>query len=168
MIMRNADMRILDRNAVVGQPIGLLVIVFVAGLITTVLCLAIPTLLREFQIQSVEIELDKVLTEVTTMFEYADNGSLRTVSVVFPSSMRFVVFGDVPRNGTNEPANLTIVENTSNNYYYVMDDGTIRTFHSNARFSNHNMTQILLFHSGSYGITLRLCQKEGKTYLTMQ
>jgi hypothetical protein len=102
------------------------------------------------------------------MFEYADNESFRSLSVEFPPSIRFIVFGQVPRNGTNEPTNLTLDENTSNNYYYVMDDGTVRTFHSNARFSNCNMTQMVLFHSGTYDITLELCQKEGKTYLTMQ
>jgi hypothetical protein len=102
------------------------------------------------------------------MFEYADNGSLRIVSVKFPSSMRFIVFGQVPLDGTNEPTYLTLDENISNNYYYVMEDGTVRTFHSNARFSNHNMTQVALFHSGTYDITLVLRQTGGKTYLTMQ
>jgi len=168
MIFRRVHLLSIDRDAVVGQPISLLVILLVAGVITTLLCLSIPNLIKESQLQQVEGEIDRILTEATNMFEYADNGSLRTVSVEFPTSMRFVVFGQVPRNGTNEPANLTLDENTSNNYYYVMDDGTVRTFHSNARFSDHNMTQMALFHSGAYDIILELSQKEGKTYLTMQ
>ena len=168
MIFKRAHALSIDRDAVVGQPISLLLILLVAGLITTLLCLSIPNLMKESQIQKVEGEIDRILTEATTMFEYADNGSLRTVSVEFPLSMRFVVFGQVPRDGTNEPVNLTLDENTSNNYYYVMDDGTVRTFHSNARFSNRNITQMALFHTGTYDITLELCQKEGKTYLTMQ
>lgn len=168
MNFRRIHLLWIDRDAVVGQPISLLMILIVAGIITTLLCLSIPYLMKESQIQNVEGEIDRILTEATNMFEYADNGSLRTISVEFPSSLRFVVFGQFPRNGTNEPTNLTLDENTANNYYYVMDDGTVHPFHSNARFSNHNMTQMVLFHSGAYDITLELCQQEGKTYLTMQ
>jgi hypothetical protein len=168
MIFKRVHLLSIDRDAVIGQPISLLVILLVAGVITTLLCLSIPNLMKESQIQKVESEIDRILTEATNMFEYADNESFRSLSVEFPPSIRFIVFGQVPRNGTNEPTNLTLDENTSNNYYYVMDDGTVRTFHSNARFSNCNMTQIVLFHSGTYDITLELCQTEGKTYLTMQ
>jgi hypothetical protein len=168
MIFKRVHLLSIDRDAVIGQPISLLVILLVAGVITTLLCLSIPNLMKESQIQKVESEIDRILTEATNMFEYADNESFRSLSVEFPPSIRFIVFGQVPRNGTNEPTNLTLDENTSNNYYYVMDDGTVRTFHSNARFSNCNMTQMVLFHSGTYDITLELCQKEGKTYLTMQ
>lgn len=168
MIFKRVHLLSIDRDAVIGQPISLLVILLVAGFITTLLCLSIPNLMKESQIQKVESEIDRILTEATNMFEYADNESFRSLSVEFPPSIRFIVFGQVPRNGTNEPTNLTLDENTSNNYYYVMDDGTVRTFHSNARFSNRNMTQMILFHSGTYDITLELCQKEGKTYLTMQ
>lgn len=168
MIFKGVHLLSIDRDAVIGQPISLLVILLVAGFITTLLCLSIPNLMKESQIQKVESEIDRILTEATNMFEYADNESFRSLSVEFPPSIRFIVFGQVPRNGTNEPTNLTLDENTSNNYYYVMDDGTVRTFHSNARFSNRNMTQMILFHSGTYDITLELCQKEGKTYLTMQ
>lgn len=168
MIFKRVHLLSIDRDAVVGQPISLLVILLVAGVITSLLCLSIPYLMKKSQITQVEVEIDRILTEATNMFEYGDNGSFRIISVDFPPSVRFVVFGQVPRSGTNEPANLTLDENISNNYYYVMDDGTVRSFHSNARFSNHNMTQMALFHSGAYKITLELCQKGGKTYLTMQ
>ena len=157
-----------DEDAVVGQPIALLVIIIIAGVIITLLCLSIPNLMKDAQIHKVEGEIDRILIEATNMFEYADNGSIVTIPVQFPTSLRFIVFGYLPSNGTNEPANLTLDEKTSNNYYYVMNDGTLRMFHSNARFSNQNMTQIAIFHSGTYDIILELCQREGKTYVTMQ
>jgi hypothetical protein len=157
-----------DEDAVVGLPIALLVIIIVAGVIITLLCLSIPNLMKDAQIHKVEGEIDRILIEATNMFEYADNGSIVTIPVQFPTSLRFIVFGYLPSNGTNEPANLTLDEKTSNNYYYVMNDGTLRMFHSNARFSNHNMTQIAIFHSGTYDIILELCEREGKTYVTMQ
>jgi hypothetical protein len=157
-----------DEDAVVGQPVALLVIIIVAGVIITLLCLSIPNLMKDAQIHKVEGEIDRILIEATNMFEYADNGSIVTIPVQFPTSLRFIVFGYLPSNGTNEPANLTLDEKTSNNYYYVMNDGTLRMFHSNARFSNQNMTQIAIFHSGTYDIILELCQRGGKTYVTMQ
>jgi len=168
MILRRVYLLSDDQDAVVGQPLGLLVILIVASAIIASLCLSIPNLIKESQIQKVECEIDKILIEATNMFEYADNGSIVTIPVEFPSSMQFIVFGYLPRNGTNEPTNLTLEEKTSNNYFYVMNDGTLRTFHSNARFSNRNMTQIAIFHSGNYDITLELCQMGGKTYVTMQ
>jgi competence protein ComGC len=168
--MTNRKVHSLFRNntAVVGKPIALLVILIIAGVILTLFFLMIPDLIKETQRQNVEGELDKIVVEATTMFEYAENGTCKTIAVKFPSSLRFVVFGSAPTHGTNEPTNLNLDEHTSNNYYYVMDDGTIHPFHSNARFSNHNMTQIALFHPGSYTITLRLCEKGRNTYVTMQ
>jgi hypothetical protein len=99
------------------------------------------------------------------MFEYADEGALVTVHVEFPTSMRFLVFGGLPTNGTTEPTNLTLNETTSNNYYYVMCDGTLHTFHTNARFSSSNLTQMAVFHSGTYDLTLELYHDGDKTYV---
>ena len=153
--------------AVLGQPIGLLVALIIATIIITLFSVSIHHLTSEMQVHDIERQIDTILLEATTMFEYADEGSLATIQVTFPISMRFIVFGDHPRNGTTEPYHRTLDENTTNNYYYVMDDGSVRTFHSNARFSNCNMTQIAVFYPGTYTIILELCQKEGKTYVTM-
>jgi hypothetical protein len=157
-----------ETDAVIGQPISLLIIFIVAGIIILLLFLAVPPRMKDSEIQRVEAEITKVLTEARNMFEYADNGSITTVPVQFPTSMRYLIFGSFQRNSTNEPTNLTLDEKTSNNYYFVMKDGTVRTYHSNARFSNHNMTKIAVFYPGTKTITLEVCQREGKTYVTMQ
>ncbi len=167
MVFRRIHLLSVDGDAVVGQPIALLVILLIASVIITVLFLSIPNVINNSERQKVDGEIDRILVEATNMFEYADNRSCITVHVEFPSSMRFVVFGHVPTNGINEPTNLTLDEKTSNNYYYVMVDGSVHPFHSNARFSNHNMTQMVLFYPGAYTITLELCLNEGKTYVTM-
>jgi len=161
---------LLEKNtyAVVSQPIALLVILIIAGVIITLLCISVPELNRESQRQNVERELDKIIVEATTMFEYAENGTHTTIPIEFPASMRFVVFGSIPKNKTYEPTNLSLDEMTSNNYYFVIDDGTIHLFHSNARFSDRTMTQSVLFHPGKYNITLELQRKGEKTYVTMQ
>jgi hypothetical protein len=167
MTFRRANLLSGKENAVLGQPVGLLVILVIATVIITLFSLSVQNLLKDSQLRQVEHEIDTILVEATNMFEYADEGSMITIHVEFPTSMRFIVFGSLPRDGTIEPTNLTFDENTSNNYYFVMDDGVLRIFHSNARFSNHNLTQMALFHSGTYDITMKLCHNEGKTYVAM-
>jgi competence protein ComGC len=100
MNFRRIHLLWIDRDAVVGQPISLLMVLIVAGIITTLLCLSIPYLMKESQIQNVEGEIDRILIEATNMFEYADNGSLRTISVEFPSSLH----GMVPMNQQISPS----------------------------------------------------------------
>ncbi|MFA5101936.1 MAG: hypothetical protein WC525_02165 [Candidatus Thermoplasmatota archaeon] len=154
-------------QAVLGQPMGLLIIILVAGVIFTGFCLFTPMLIRDAQLNQVESQIDKILIEAATMFDYAEYGSRVTVHVEFPESMRFIVFGHLPSTIMSEPANQTFDETTSNNYYLVMNDGTVRVSHSNVRFSNQDLTRWMLFRSGAYDITLQLCQKEGVTYVAM-
>jgi len=167
MSLHRANLGSGQDNAVLGQPIGLLVILIIATAIIALFCLSAQNLMNDSQIHQVEHQIDTILTEAANMFEYADDGSQTTIHIQFPASLRFIVFGSLPRNGTVEPIDLTLDENSSNNYYYVMDDGAIRTFHSTARFSDHNFTQIALFHSGSYFITMELFYREGKTYVAL-
>jgi hypothetical protein len=140
----------------------------IASVIIAVFCVSIPDRIKQEQKQHVEEQVNKILIEASMMFEYGDNGSQQTISIDFPSSMRYLVFGHLPANGVEEPTDLSLDEQTSNNCYYIMDDGTMHSYHSNARFSNHNMTQMMLLHPGAYIITLKLQQKEGVPYVTMQ
>lgn len=154
-------------DAILGQPISLLIVFVIASVIITVLCVCLQPLLADSEFHQVEGEINKILIEAANMFEYADHGSCMTIHVEFPESVRFIVFGQLPTNITNEIPNLTSDETTSNNCYVVMKDGTVRTYHSNVRFSNHNLTQCFLLHSGAYDITIEVCQKEGVSYVAM-
>jgi hypothetical protein len=153
--------------AVLGQPIYLLVIITIAAVIIGVLAVSLQQIVADTQIHQIEQELDRMTTEATQMFEYADEGTFITLRIEFPISLRFVVFGGFPSNGTTEPSFLTLDENTSNNYYFVMTDGTLRTYHSNVRFSNQNLTQMVVLHPGVYDLTLELCSSGGKTYVAI-
>jgi hypothetical protein len=167
MIFNRANPLAGDENAVLGQPVYLLVIIIVTAAIIMLFSLSLQNIIIDSQIHQIEHEIDTILTEATNMFEYADEGSIATVHVEFPSALRFIVFGGLPTNGTIEPTNLTLDENTNNNYYYVLNDGTLRSFHSNARFSDKNLTQIAVFHTGIYDLTLELWYQDGKTYVTI-
>jgi hypothetical protein len=156
-----------DNTAVLGQPLYLLIVILVSAIIIGVLVLSVEQLMNASTIHQIEHEIDRVVTEATNMFEYADEGTRVTLQVQFPCSLRFVVFGGLPTNGIFEPDLRMLNESTSNNYYFVMEDGSIHTYHSNVRFSNQNFTQIILLHSGVYTLTLEVGSYEEKTYVAM-
>jgi len=154
-----------NKDAIMGLPIYLIVAIITATVVLAMLVLSMYNLSTETQTHQVEYEIQKITSEAENMFEYADEGTLVTVYVEFPNSMKFVVFGDLPKNRNSEPANLTLDESTSNNYYFVMNDGTCMTFHSNARFCGNDETTIALFYPGIYDLTLELQFVGGKTYV---
>jgi len=154
-------------TAVLGLPTYLLIMVIVIATIMGLCILSLQQLLGNSDIHQVETEINRITTEAANMFEYADEGTSVNLHVKFPASLRFIVFGGYPTNSTTEPLKLSLDEKTSNNYYYVMTDGVMRSYHSNARFSNHNITQIVVLHPGTYDVTLELCFHEGKSYVTI-
>ena len=154
-----------NKDAIMGLPIYLIVAIITATAVIAMLVLSMHHITIESQTYQVECELQRIISEAESMFEYADEGTLVTVHVEFPDSMKFVVFGGMPENRNAEPVDLTIDENTSNNYYFVMNDGTLSTFHSIVRFSSYNETTIALFHPGIYDLTLELQYVGGKSYV---
>ena len=156
-----------NTDAVLGQPFYLLVVIIIAAAIISMFALSIQQIIIDREIHQVEHEINRIITEATNMFEYADEGTSITLHIEFPGSLRFIVFGALPTNDTAEPSDLSLEENTSNNYYFVMNDGTFRSYHSNARFSDQNFTQIVVLHPGIYTLTLEVFSHEGKTYVTI-
>jgi hypothetical protein len=155
-----------NRNAVLGQPFRLVVVLCIASAIIFLFSLILQAFLSDTQFQEIDKEIDTILLESASMYEYANEGSRVTLHITFPATLRYIVFGSLPGPSSTEPVNRTLDENTSNNCYYVTNDGTIRSFHTNSRFSTYNMTEFCIFHSGSYKITLELRQNEGQTYVT--
>ena len=121
MIFKRTNPLVGDENAVLGQPVYLLVVIIIAAAIITLFSLSLQNIIMDSQIHQVVHEIDTILTEATNMFEYADEGSMVTVHVEFPTALRFIVFGGLPTNGTTEPTNLRLDENTNNNYYYEVN-----------------------------------------------
>ena len=159
------NMIINNKDATIGLPIYLIIAIISATAVITLLILSMYYITMESQIYQVENEIQKIITESENMFEYADQGTFVTIHVEFPDSMKYVVFGDLPRYNNVEPKNLTLNENTSNNYYFIMNDGTLKTFHSNVRFCGNNTTITSLFYPGIYDICLELTHVDGKTYV---
>ena len=151
--------------AVIGMPIYLMVAIITTGCIIGVFSYSIYNMVENSQSEIVKNQVEKIISEAENMFEYADSGSLVTIQVNFPDSLRFAVFGSMPLNGVSEPANHVLDENTSNNYYFVMGDGTICSYSSNARFSGELIEEVAVLHQGSYTISLELEKNDEKSYV---
>ena len=160
-----------NEKAVLGMPVYLLVAIFVSALIISLFVLSINTAINNSKVEEIKSEIEKIISEAENMFEYADEGTLVTVSVDFSESLRFVAFGSMPQNGVSQPTDYTLDETMSNNYYFVANDGKISSYSSNARFSSDDTTQIALFGPGSYDLKLELVKvidkNGGKTYVTI-
>jgi len=155
-----------NEKAVMGLSIYIVVAIIVASAIIAVFSIAIYNIWIDSQIHQVECETDKIVSEAENMFEYADEGTMVTLHADFPPTLRFIVFGGLPVNSNFEPDNITLDENTSNNYYFVMDTGRIFTYHSNARFSGKSHNEIAVLHPGVYDLKLELIKEEdGRTYV---
>ncbi|MDH7516823.1 MAG: hypothetical protein QHH19_00490 [Candidatus Thermoplasmatota archaeon] len=160
------ELNVSNKEAVMGLPIYLIVAIIVASAITAVLSISIYNVYVDSQFHKTQQEVNKIVYEAENMFEYADEGTMITIKCEFPSYMKFVVFGGLPKNKTNEINDLTLDENTSNNYFFVMNNGEISVSHSTARFSGKNTNQVAVFYPGIYDLKLELVKEvDGKTYV---
>ncbi len=154
-----------EDDGVLGLPIYLLIAILISVTIIAIFLVSLATNTSESQSYAVEHEINMMVSQATTMYDYADDGSVVSVHVNFPSSMRFIVFGGLPQNGSEQPANLSLNMSTSNNYYYVMVDGSIHTGRTTACLSSENSSKVALFRSGSYKLTLELVREGDAVYV---
>jgi len=155
-------MKLLMNNwGMVGFPVYLLVAIIISSIVLVGFAFSILQMHNDAQAGIVQTQIEKITSEAENMFEYADAGTMVTVSVDFPDSMRFIVFGSLPRNGGSQPSDLTLDEDMSNSYYFVLKDGNVKTFSSNARFSGESTDEIALLFPGRYNICVELEQDSG-------
>lgn len=155
-----------SKTAVISVPVYLLVALITTAFSLVLFAGGVQHLWWEKQIHQVETELEKIFAEAEHMFTYADEGTQVTIHVFFPDTMRMAVFGDTPSSADlHGISNWILDENTSNQCYYLMTDGTMKTYHSFVRFSSENTHQISVLKPGSYDIILELEYSKGKTYV---
>ena len=154
-----------DNHALVGYPVFLVVALITTTAILAIFATSLHHINIETQTHQIEHEIQKIITQAEYMFAYADEGSQVTIRVDFPGSLRYIIFGGMPNSTNPNLHNLTAPEHTSNNYYYVLEDGTTAIFHSFVRFSGKNETSPALFHSGYHYLTLELCRIQTRSYV---
>lgn len=153
-------------DAVLGLPIYLMVAIISAAAVIAMLVLSMHHITTESQTYQVEYEIQRIISEAENMFEYADSGTMVTLNIDFPQDMKFMVFGGLPENNGLPPTILTLNENTSNNYYFVMNNGRTTTGHTHVRFSGEQTNEISILRPGTYDLKLELVKENnGKTYV---
>ncbi len=150
--------------AVIGTPTNLMISIITASVICSILLYSIITLSEESQTHLVKKQIDKIRSDAENMFEYANSGSKLKIDVKFPESMRFAVFGKIP-DDTLKPSNFELDKNMSNNYYFIMENGDICTYSSNARFCGNSTDRVAVLNNGEYSIYLELVCQDGMTYV---
>ena len=154
-----------NNQAAIGLPVYIIIAIITATAIVAIFSIAIYNMLSDSQVYKIEKEIEKIISEAENMFEYADSGTQVIVHVEFPENMKFIAFGALPTNKTNIPQNIALDENTSNNYYFVLKNERIYTYHSNARFSGYTTDIIAIFQPGEYDLNLELVKNNGKSYV---
>lgn len=150
---------------VLGLPVYLLVAIVVSVVVLSIFVLGVVNMSDDVQPDLVRTEIEKITSECENMFEYADSGTIVTVSVDFPSSMSFVVFGSMPVSGSKVPVSLRQDSKLCNNYYFVMDNGEVFQYYSNVRFQGESDSMFALFHDGSFVLTLELVEVGGSSFV---
>jgi len=150
-----------------GYPVYLLVAVLITAVVLTVFVQSALFITQNSEEHMIYQELQKIVIEAQNMYEYADEGTMVTVHLELPSSLRFAVFGDVPLPGYKQPGSLDRNNAASNNqYYYVMNNGEMAMFHISARFCGDATTDIVFLQPGSFDITLELIRDlEGHSFV---
>ena len=158
-------MRKLNYCGTVGFPMYLLVVIITTSLIIGIFSMSLFNMINQTKKEDVKKEIEKIVSEAENMFEYADAGTKKTINIDFSDALSFTVFGSLPNNGINLPNTYDIDEKTSNNYYYVLDDGEINSYSSHVRFSSNDTSKISILSQGSYDIVLKLVNTGGKSFV---
>lgn len=158
-------MKKFDDRALVGMPIYLLIAIATSSIIIAIFSLSIINMVQSAELDSIKKEIEKIVSEAENMFEYADSGTLLTINVNLPSSLNKLVFGSIPKKNIFDDKDIIFDENTSNNYFFIMDDATVNVYSSSARFTGKNISQIVVLKPGRYNLILELVKNQGKTYV---
>jgi hypothetical protein len=79
-----------------------------------------------------------------------------------------VVFGGMPSSDGDPPEIAN--QHTDNVFYYVLDDGRIKTISSVARFSANNtgLDKPFVLYPGDYDLTMELVKNKNGTYVKIE
>ncbi|MEM4258349.1 MAG: hypothetical protein QXL17_04265 [Candidatus Thermoplasmatota archaeon] len=149
------------------MPMYLTVALIVAAVIIATFTIGIYNMITTSQAHAIEYELSKIVAEAEHMYQYADEGSMVTVDVTFPATLKYAVFGSTPLPGGQEPTNRQLNPATANNYYYVLSDGTVSPFHSPVCFSSEDPTKFAVVYAGNYRMCLELKKIGAVSYVSI-
>jgi hypothetical protein len=96
------------------------------------------------------------------------SGSFENIHLNIPDNTAFVVFGGMPSSDGAPPE--TGNYNTDNVFYYVQNDGKIKTSSSVARFcaNGSGLNKPFVLYPGDYDLTMELVKNKNGTYVKIE
>lgn len=138
-----------NEKGVFELPMQYTVAIIVASIAIAIISFAGYQLWKDMQVKEAVKEVDKIVKEAELMYNTADEGTVQTIDINFPSGMKKVVFG------SSDPY-------AANLYYVLMDWGENKSFHAhNVRFMGNSNGRVILYE-GVNRVTLELMNNGGK------
>jgi hypothetical protein len=161
-----------DNKAIMELPFNLVIIVVVMGAVILILSISLLNIMHEAEISQINGQINLIVSEAEHMAGLADSGSNRTITVKFPYSLKWIVFGkpaesmgDLKQSSYLIPEDLTLSSSSSNYFHYLLEDGTIETGNANTHFCGKNSNEAALIHGGEHTLWLELISENGKSFV---
>lgn len=134
-----------ETKGVFELPVQYMVAIVVAAIAIGIVSFAGYHLWRDMQTDKAVKEVNRIVSEATSMYATADEGTIQTMNVDFPAGMKKACFG------SSDPRN-------ANHYYIVMDWGENRSFYA----TDTNFSHCSILHEGISSVQLELIEEDGK------
>lgn len=167
-----------DDNAAEGLPMRLVVTVVLLSVIIGLTSKAASLFINDEKEKKLQGELDIINKRASQMYIQGGardinkpddlSGSFENIHLKIPDNTAFVVFGGMPSSDGAPPE--TANQHTDNVFYYVLNDGSIKTRSSVARFSGNGtgLNEPFVLYPGDYDLTMELVKNKNGTYVKIE
>ena len=167
-----------EDTAAEGLPMRLVVTVILLSVIIGITLKATTLFINDEKEKKLQGELDLINTYASQMYiqggardiNNPDDfpGSLENIHLEIPDIAAFVVFGAMPSSDKKPPD--TANQYTDNVFYYVLNDGKVKTRSSIARFcaNGTDLNEPFVLYPGEYDLTIELVKNKNGSYVKIE
>jgi len=167
-----------DDSAAEGLPMQLVVTVILLSVIIGITSKAATLFINDEKEKKLQGELDLINTRASQMYIQGGarninnpddfSGSLENTHLKIPDIAAFVVFGAMPSSDGAPPEIRN--QHTDDVFYYVLNDGKVKTRSSIARFcaNGTGLNEPFVLYPGDYDLTMELVKNNNGTYVKIE
>jgi len=167
-----------EDSAAEGLPMRLVVTVVLFSVIIGITSKAAAIFINDENEKKLQGELDIINKRASQMYIQGGardinkpddfSGSFENIHLKIPDNAAFVVFGGMP--SSDGAPQKTRNQHTDNVFYYVLNDGEIKTRSSVARFcaNGTGLNEPFVLYPGDYDLTMELVKNKNGTYVKIE
>jgi hypothetical protein len=167
-----------ENTAAEGLPMRLVVTVVLLSVIIGLMSKAASLFINDEKEKKLQGELDLINKRASQMYIQGGardinrlddlSGSFENIHLKIPDNAAFVVFGGMPSSDGAPPE--TANQHTDNIFYYVLNDGSIKTRSSVSRFcaNGTGLNEPFVLYPGDYDLTMELVKNKNGTYVKIE